>query len=153
MSDPFTGEIISCKDSLERDTIVFIGNRNVLKPQGTFLFAFPYFNRKIRITEQPGLLTPTTGKTTEGRDINREKTPSVCINCLACVDYCPAEIHPSYIYHHIVSENTEEAEKLNIAACILCGKCSFVCPTGLPLYQKIADTLSMLKEELEEKSQ
>ncbi len=141
MYHPLTGEIISQEEKLERDTMVLVGNRMTLKPKGGFLFPFPYFNRRIVLEERK---TQVADKAPPVR-----KSFNTCINCLSCVEYCPVQIHPSYIYHHIKRDNIEEAEKLNIELCILCGRCSFVCPAGLPLHKELEKTLSALKEQAE----
>lgn len=100
-------------------------------PDDTFWFRFPYFNQKIGIRK---------GKIVK-------ESPLPCSNCLACSAYCPAELFPSVLYHHIFHGNTDETEALNIQRCIQCGKCSFVCPAYLPLYETITQTLHKLREE------
>lgn len=102
----------------------------VFKPDGKWLFPFPLFNKRIGL-----------GKI-------RRHTPGVspCINCLACVDYCPAELHPSYLYHLVIKGSIDDAVKLNLKACTLCGNCSFVCPASLPLTEVIEGALKELEE-------
>ncbi|MCD6121043.1 MAG: 4Fe-4S dicluster domain-containing protein [Spirochaetales bacterium] len=107
----------------------------VFKPAGRGLFPFPFFNRRIDFAEIRRCIPRGSGT---------EMSP--CINCLACVDYCPAELHPSYLYHLITRENIDEAAKLGLKACILCGKCSFVCPSSIPLSETFKAAIKELEE-------
>ena len=106
----------------------------VFKPSGGLLFPFPFFKRRISF----------------GAARLYSISKSSCINCLACVDYCPAGLHPSYLYHLIMKGSIDEAAKLNLKACILCGNCSFVCPVSLPLAEVIGDACERSDEEVEE---
>ncbi len=139
ISDPVSGKNFfygsgdNKEITFDRDTLILINNsenRSMFKPEGNFLFPFPYFKRKIVF------------KKTKVSEI----LPGTCINCLACTDYCPAELNPSYIYHLVTRNSIEEAVSLHLEACILCGKCSFVCPSYLPICQVIEKTQKELKE-------
>jgi len=103
-------------------------------PTGKWLFPFPHFNRTISFSKIPGNF----------------QTVVPCINCLICIEYYPSGLNPSYLYHLIKKDSIDDAAKLDIKACILCGKCSFVCPSYLPLAEVIGDALDELKEEVEE---
>jgi electron transport complex protein RnfC len=52
-----------------------------------------------------------------------------------CTEACPAQLLPQQLYWFAKSSNLEQAEKHNIADCIECGACSFVCPSNIPLVQ------------------
>ena len=51
-----------------------------------------------------------------------------CIRCGRCVDACPMGLNPYLIKHHCDADNLEQAEKLNVMDCTLCGCCSYSCP-------------------------
>jgi len=97
----------------------------------TGLFGFPFFNKKLRL-----------------RYID-DSEPAVhpCQNCLACVRFCPADLHPAYLYHNLLNQDYEEAKSLAVQKCTLCGRCSFVCPSSLPLTSTIEVSLQKMAEE------
>lgn len=51
-----------------------------------------------------------------------------CIRCATCVDKCPYDLLPLVISENAVEKATE---------CMECGKCSYFCPSNIPLVQKI----------------
>ena len=137
LSDPFSGEVFgpgnTWKKDFERDSMIIVStgeNGGSFKPKGIFWFPFPYFKRRIAFRK--GSL--------------RMHNPAPCINCLACSDYCPSGLNPSYIYHYLITGNIDSAKNLNTASCILCGKCSFVCPSYLPIAGTIEEKMAELKE-------
>ncbi len=71
-----------------------------------------------------------------------KQTSSDCINCNKCNNCCPVNIYPQFYYHYLEADFIEEAEGLLIIKCTSCGICSFVCPTHLPITQKIAAYLN-----------
>jgi len=94
------------------------------------VFPFPQFKKKFKLQ----------------KDVC-EGCPTECINCLACVEYCPADIYPNYLYHNLANANPTEAFDMNLKACRQCGKCSLVCPSKLPLYKTIRDGLNSEDDE------
>ncbi len=137
LSDPFSGKVFgpgnTWKKDFERDSMIIVSageNGGIFRPKGSLWFSFPYFKR--RITFRKGSL--------------RMKEPVPCINCLACSDFCPSGLNPSYIYHYLITGNIDSAKNLNTASCILCGKCSFVCPSYLPIAGTIEEKMAELKE-------
>lgn len=71
----------------------------------------------------------------DNRVLNVKNTE--CIRCGRCVDVCPMSIMPLYLYKAVVNNNRRECVKFNIHACCGCGCCSYVCPSGLPLFENI----------------
>lgn len=60
-----------------------------------------------------------------------------CQKCLHCADVCPAHIVPFMISALYAREYIKDAVEFKPAACIECGLCSFVCPSGIPLLHNI----------------
>ena len=51
-----------------------------------------------------------------------------CINCGKCVNICPININPKYMYF-----NKDKKSKLYKEKCINCGMCSYICPSKIEL--------------------
>ena len=60
-----------------------------------------------------------------------------CIRCGRCVESCPMQLVPTYIYQSIMVGNMEECKTYHPLDCIECGVCSYICPGKLPLTQGI----------------
>jgi electron transport complex protein RnfC len=58
-----------------------------------------------------------------------------CIHCGRCLDACPVFLNPSALGEYAMRERYEDMEPLHLADCMLCGSCSFVCPSNIPLAQ------------------
>ncbi|MBQ3079157.1 MAG: electron transport complex subunit RsxC [Clostridia bacterium] len=52
-----------------------------------------------------------------------------CIRCGKCVSACPIGLNPYQIKVFADADKIEEAEKLRVMDCILCGCCSYECPS------------------------
>jgi len=52
-----------------------------------------------------------------------------CIRCGKCVSACPIGLNPYRIKVEADRDRLDEAKKLNVMDCILCGCCSYVCPS------------------------
>ena len=66
-----------------------------------------------------------------------------CINCGRCLEACPINLVPTFMYKAAKNNNFDEYIKLNGLECISCGSCSYVCPAKKPLtpyfsYMRIA---------------
>ncbi|MEG1869405.1 MAG: SLBB domain-containing protein [Oscillospiraceae bacterium] len=60
-----------------------------------------------------------------------------CIGCGRCVDACPANLHPMYIYKAAKKRLLGDLKHLGAEKCIGCGTCSYVCPAKLELTSTI----------------
>lgn len=60
-----------------------------------------------------------------------------CVNCGACVDACPVGLQPNLLGRCGEFEFLERAEEMDIAGCIECGLCGYVCSAGRPVMQYI----------------
>ena len=62
-----------------------------------------------------------------------------CIRCGKCLDACPVFLNPQLMGMLAKAEHYEELEaEANLKDCMLCGSCSFVCPSNIPLSQLFA---------------
>lgn len=67
-----------------------------------------------------------------------------CIGCGKCVDACPENINPYYIFQAIKRNRFSKLNIYNVHKCINCGACSYVCPAKLPLARTIYSYKSIL---------
>jgi electron transport complex protein RnfC len=68
-----------------------------------------------------------------------------CIRCGRCLDACPVYLNPSLLGQQARAERYEDMERTHLADCMLCGCCSYVCPSRIPLSQLFAVGRGMLK--------
>ncbi len=66
-------------------------------------------------------------------DEDRVGSSRECIRCGRCVDVCPSELMPLYIYKYALKGNYDKCYALNVSDCIECGACMFECPCELEL--------------------
>ncbi|MCX7614898.1 MAG: electron transport complex subunit RsxC [Clostridiales bacterium] len=58
-----------------------------------------------------------------------------CIRCGKCVNACPMNLVPTYLYLYSENEKLEECERYGVLDCIECGACNYECPARLYLVQ------------------
>jgi electron transport complex protein RnfC len=77
----------------------------------------------------------TTGIVVLARSEVRGPEIFPCIHCGRCLDACPVFLNPSALGELALHERYEDMEALHLSDCMLCGSCSFVCPSNIPLAQ------------------
>lgn len=119
---------------------------NLMVPIGTivediigYLGGFPEEEGKITFGgAMTGLCIPNMHipmmKSTNGIVVfNEREAMSVeegpCIRCAKCVQACPIGLNPYRIKVEADADRLEAAKKLNVMDCMLCGCCSYVCPS------------------------
>ena len=58
-----------------------------------------------------------------------------CIRCGRCLDACPVFLNPSALADYARKARYDEMEAMHLMDCMLCGSCSYVCPSKIPLSQ------------------
>ncbi|NIP59360.1 MAG: 4Fe-4S dicluster domain-containing protein [Gemmatimonadetes bacterium] len=58
-----------------------------------------------------------------------------CIRCGHCLDACPVFLNPSRLGRLARAGRYEEMVDADLPTCMLCGSCSYVCPSNIPLAQ------------------
>jgi electron transport complex protein RnfC len=81
------------------------------------------------------LLKGTTGVVvlTEAECKSQDTHP--CIHCGHCLDACPVFLNPQLLGRLATVARYEEMEANHLMDCMLCGCCSYVCPSNIPLSQ------------------
>lgn len=60
-----------------------------------------------------------------------------CISCGRCIETCPRELAPAFIYKAYNKQNEREMKILRADRCIECGVCTYICPANLELTHTI----------------
>jgi Na+-translocating ferredoxin:NAD+ oxidoreductase subunit C len=81
------------------------------------------------------VLKGTTGVVVLARDEVRARRSYPCIHCGYCLDACPMMLNPQLLGELARAGRHEAMAEAHLADCMLCGSCSYVCPSSIPLAQ------------------
>lgn len=81
------------------------------------------------------VLKGTTGVVVLRRDEVRLAKSWPCIHCGRCLEACPIFLNPSLLGDLARAGRYDQMAELHLADCMLCGSCSYVCPSNIPLAQ------------------
>lgn len=81
------------------------------------------------------ILKGTTGVVVLTAADTNESTTYPCIHCGRCLDACPMFLNPQALGDLARTGRYDEMQALHLADCMLCGSCSYVCPSRIPLAQ------------------
>ena len=115
-----------------RDLLAFCGGMTA--DAAEVLFGGPMMGQAQRDLDVP-LLKGTTGVVVLTHDEVRDMSPSPCIHCGRCLDACPMFLNPSLLGDLAKAGRLEDMQAAHLADCMLCGSCSYVCPSNIPLAQ------------------
>jgi len=77
----------------------------------------------------------TTGVVVLTQDEVRSRESLPCIRCGHCIDACPVFINPQLLGSLAKNGLHAEMADTHLWDCMLCGCCSYVCPSNIPLSQ------------------
>jgi electron transport complex protein RnfC len=98
------------------------------------IFGGPMMGVAQRSLDVP-IVKGTTGIVVLTRDEVRARQQYPCIRCGACLEACPVFLNPQALADLARTQRYEEMEDWHLADCMLCGSCSYVCPSNIPLAQ------------------
>jgi electron transport complex protein RnfC len=61
-----------------------------------------------------------------------------CVRCGHCLDACPVFLNPQRLGQLALNGRYADMETAHLADCMLCGCCSYTCPSNIPLAQLFA---------------
>lgn len=77
----------------------------------------------------------TTGVVVLTKSEVRPRDSLPCIRCGHCLDSCPVFLNPQLLGNLAKSGEIEAMTENHLGDCMLCGCCSYVCPSNIPLSQ------------------
>jgi electron transport complex protein RnfC len=102
-------------------------------------------------SSQPDMRTPlvkgTTGVVVLSEREVKPKRVYPCIKCGHCLDACPVFLNPSRLGLFAQAGRYDEMEAAHLEDCMLCGCCSYVCPSNIPLSQMFALSKRALRKQ------
>jgi electron transport complex protein RnfC len=88
---------------------------------------------------QPDLSAPvvkgTTGIVVLTSKETKPRQTYPCIKCGHCLDACPVFLNPQMLAALAQAGRYQEMDEAHLMDCMLCGCCSYVCPSNIPLSQ------------------
>lgn len=82
-----------------------------------------------------------------------KKAESVCIRCGRCVSVCPMHLMPLLVDKELkLGGDVRELARLNTRDCMGCGCCSYVCPSAIPLVERMAQARQIVEESRKEEA-
>ncbi len=91
------------------------------------------------------ILKGVTGVVVLSKSETRTAESLNCIRCGHCLDACPVFLNPQLLGVMARAGRYEETEDHHIWDCMLCGCCSYVCPSNIPLSQLFQVTRTALR--------
>jgi electron transport complex protein RnfC len=99
---------------------------------------------------QANLHTPltkgTTGVVVLAERECKTETQYPCIRCGHCLDACPVFLNPQQLGALSAVNRYDDMVALHLSDCMLCGCCSYVCPSNIPLSQQFAAARVALRQ-------
>jgi electron transport complex protein RnfC len=88
----------------------------------------------------------TTGVVVLAAHEVREQASYPCIHCGHCLDACPVFLNPQHLGKLAGVGRYDEMVAHHLNDCMLCGSCSYVCPSNIPLSQQFAAAKVALRQ-------
>ena len=111
---------------------------------GEIVFGGPMMGAAVASLDTP-VVKGTTGIVVLAKAQTRKEATFPCIHCGRCLEACPVFLNPSMLGDYARVQRYEEMEALHLADCMLCGSCSYVCPSNIPLAQMFAASKTALR--------
>lgn len=132
-----------------RDLLAYCGGTT--EGAAEVLFGGPMMGQAQRDLDVP-LLKGTTGVVVLTQEEIRSTAQSPCIHCGRCLEACPMFLNPSLLGDLARVGRYDEMAEAHLADCMLCGSCSYVCPSNIPLAQLFTASKAALRKQTAAKS-
>lgn len=126
------GNLIVPVGSKLKDVLEFCGG--LTGDAAEILFGGPMMGLPVADLDTP-ILKGTTGVVVLTRAEVRSQVSYPCIHCGYCLDACPVFLDPQYLGSLARVGRYDDMDEHHLADCMLCGSCSYVCPSNIPLSQ------------------
>jgi electron transport complex protein RnfC len=130
--------------TLTRDVLTFCGG--LTDDAAEVLFGGPMMGTALASLDVP-VLKGTTGIVVLTDAEVRDLAQSPCIHCGRCLEACPMFLNPSLLGDLARVGRYDEMAEAHLADCMLCGSCSYVCPSNIPLAQLFTASKSALRKQ------
>ena len=121
--------------TLVSDALAFCGGLS--EETDRVVFGGPMMGNALPDLDTP-ILKGTTGVVALTRDVVPPGREHPCIRCGRCLEACPVFLAPADLGKLARAGRYEELVELSLDDCMLCGSCSYVCPSNIPLSQLFA---------------
>jgi Na+-translocating ferredoxin:NAD+ oxidoreductase subunit C len=125
-----------------RDLLAHCGGRTADAEE--VLVGGPMMGMAQRDLDAP-VLKGTTGVVVLTRDDVRSQVSYPCIHCGHCLDACPMFLNPTLLGDLARAGRYDEMQAEHLGDCMLCGSCSYVCPSNIPLAQLFSASNAALR--------
>ncbi|MCB9472225.1 MAG: 4Fe-4S dicluster domain-containing protein [Candidatus Delongbacteria bacterium] len=99
----------------------------------------------LRDTDSP-LCPPLRALVTANPEELPRLREDACNTCGRCLEACPRSLAPPRLVHLIEEQRLHEARGMGLEHCLLCGVCSYVCPSHIHLGHSLRKGLQQLRE-------
>jgi electron transport complex protein RnfC len=108
------------------------------------LFGGPMMGLPVADLTTP-ILKGTTGVVVLTTADVRAQVSYPCIHCGYCLEACPIFLDPQHLGGLARAGRYDEMKEHHLADCMLCGSCSYVCPSNIPLSQLFVSSKAALR--------
>ena len=77
---------------------------------------------------------------------DRHEEDPQCIRCGKCIEVCPMNLEPVFMYMYYKKGRYDMMEKFHVMDCFECGSCAYNCPARMPLTHSFKTAKLMLQE-------
>ena len=110
--------------------------KGVMREPQKILMGGPMAGKAQRSADVP-VMAGTNAILALPREVAKEEAEEACIRCNLCGDHCPVSLSPAMITLAAEQNEFMIAKEWNVADCIECGNCAYVCPSKRPMLELI----------------
>ncbi len=110
--------------------------KGVMRESQKIVMGGPMAGTAQRTTEVP-VMAGTNAILALPKEVAKEENETPCLRCNRCGDHCPVLLSPAMITLAAEKREFSVADAWNVAECIECGNCAYVCPSKRPMLELI----------------